>query len=36
MLKDFRDKTGNDGIIRTYGEKAITNKNGLYEFYELM
>ena len=36
MIKDFRDKTGNDGIIRTYGEKIISNKNGLYDFYELM
>ena len=36
MLKDFRDKTGNDGIIRTYGEKIIINKNGLYDFYEIM
>ena len=36
MIKDFRDKTGNDGIIRTYGQKIVTNKNGLYDFYEIM
>ena len=36
MLRDFRAKTGNDGIIRTYGEKIINNKNGLYDFYEIM
>ena len=36
MLKEFRNKTGNDGIIRIYGEKCIRDKNGIYEFYEIM
>ena len=35
MLKEFRNKTGNDGIIRIYGDKYIS-KEGFYEFYEIM
>ena len=35
MLRDFREKTGNDGIIRIYGDKYLT-KQGYYEFYEIM
>ena len=35
MLKEFRNKTGNDGIIRIYGDKYIP-RGDFYEFYEIM
>ena len=36
MLKNFRNKTGNDGIIKIFGHKCILNKAGHYDFYEIM
>ena len=36
MLKNFRNKTGSDGIIKIYGHKCILNKGGFYDFYEIM
>ena len=35
MLKDFRKKTGSDGVIRIYGFLCVTKKN-YYDFYEIM
>ena len=32
MLKNFRNKTGNDGVIRIYGQKFILNKSCLLWF----
>ena len=36
MLKNFRNKTGSDGVIKIYGQKFIFNKSGYYDFYEIM
>ena len=36
MLNEFRNKTGNDGIIKIYADKCVRTKNGIYEFYEIM
>ena len=38
MLKEFRKKTGSDGVINIYGYLCLTNKQNHYnyDFYELM
>ena len=36
MLKDFRKITGSDGVIRIYGDLCLNNKEGYYDFYEIM
>ena len=38
MLKEFRRKTGSDGVINVYGYLCLTNKNSPYnyDFYEIM
>ena len=38
MLKEFRRKTGSDGVINIYGYLCLTNKQNHYnyDFYELM
>jgi serine/threonine protein kinase len=36
MLKNFREKTGNDGIIKVFGSLCQKTKNETYDFYELM
>ena len=37
MLKEFRKKTGSDGVIKIYGDICITNKKkGYYDFFEVM
>ena len=36
MLKNFRNKTGNDGVIRIYGQKFILNKSWLLWFFKIM
>ena len=36
MLKCFMQNSGNDGIIKIYGEKCILTNNGFYDFYEIM
>jgi serine/threonine protein kinase len=35
MLKDFRKRTGSDGVIRIYGDLCVNGIDG-YEFYEIM
>ena len=36
MLKDFRKKTGSDGVINIYGYLCTRNKQNSYDFYEIM
>ena len=36
MLREFRRKTGSDGVINIYGYSCFTNKNNSYDFYEIM
>ena len=36
MLKEFRKKTGSDGVINIYGYLCITNKLNYFDFYEIM
>ena len=38
MLKEFRKKTGSDGVINIYGYLCLTNKQNYYnyDFYEIM
>ena len=37
MLKEFRKKTGSDGVIKIYGDLCITNRiKGYYDFFEIM
>ena len=36
VLKEFKDKTGCEGIIKTYGSLCLKNHFGTYYFYELM
>ena len=37
MLKEFRRKTGSDGVIKIYGDVCITNRiKGYYDFFEIM
>jgi len=36
MLKDFRKITGSDGVIQIYGELCLNNKDGYYNFFEIM
>ena len=36
MVKDFRNFTGNDGVIKTFGELCIQDQFGAYDFYEIM
>ena len=35
MLKDFRKRTGSDGVIRIYGDLCVDSIDG-YDFYEIM
>ena len=38
MLKDFRKRTGSDGVIRIYGDLCLKSKKSryYYDFYEIM
>ena len=36
LLKEFKNKTGLDGVIRIYGHLCTTNEFGTHYFYELM
>ena len=36
MLKEFRKKTGSDGVINIYGYLCVTNKLNYFDFYEIM
>ena len=37
MLKEFRKKTGSEGVIKIYGDTCITNRvKGYYDFFEIM
>ena len=36
MLKNFRNNTGSDGVIKIYGDVCNNNKYGYYDFYEIM
>ena len=36
MIKEFRNKTGNNGIINIFADKCIKSQNGFYDFYEIM
>ena len=36
MLKEFRKRTGSDGVINVYGYLCLKNKHNTFDFYEIM
>ena len=36
MIKNFRHLTGNDGVMKTFGELCRQDQFGTYDFYEIM